>query len=241
MNTRKVWIVTVVLVLVLAGIAAFPVSNFATRALSVALVLALWLLITALSWRFLVARVVHALLAIGVAVVLMAPGCGTDDAGLADSYATELVRYRGTRYVWGGENRLGIDCSGLVRSALINAAISRGVASANPSLVRFGLSLWWHDRTARELGEGFRGETVMVTTAPSINAAPPTELRVGDLAVTASGVHVLAYLGNGTWIEADPGALKVLEIQVPEPSNSWFNVPVKIVRWQVLSNAQRTR
>ncbi|MBI3986575.1 MAG: C40 family peptidase [Lentisphaerae bacterium] len=30
-----------------------------------------------------------------------------------------LRRYEGTLYVWGGENRRGIDCSGLVRKKVI--------------------------------------------------------------------------------------------------------------------------
>ena len=59
-------------------------------------------------------------------------------------------------------------------------------------------------------------------------------------AVTASGVHVLAYLGNGKWIEADPTASTVIEVRVPERSNAWFNMPVKIVRWQVFANTRET-
>jgi hypothetical protein len=52
-----------------------------------------------------------------------------------------------------------------------------------------------------------------------------------------SGVHILAYLGDNHWIEADPTAHKVLIVQVPESNNAWFNVPVRIVRWRTLSNA----
>ena len=56
------------------------------------------------------------------------------------------------------------------------------------------------------------------------------------MAVTSNGVHVLAYVGDSTWIEADPSALvgyKVVQIKAPT-SNAWFNTPVHIVRWRRL-------
>lgn len=40
-------------------------------------------------------------------------------------------------------------------------------------------------------------------------------------------------LGNGTWIEADPGAHKVIEISLPT-TNAWFRVPVVFMRWSWL-------
>jgi hypothetical protein len=55
------------------------------------------------------------------------------------------------------------------------------------------------------------------------------------MAVTISGVHVMAYLGASTWVEADPTAHRVLIVHGPEPSNNWFSVPVRVVRWRVLS------
>jgi len=67
----------------------------------------------------------------------------------------------------------------------------------------------------------------------SIAAANHSALRAGDLAVTEDGVHVLAYLGDHTWIEADPDLRKVVEIKLPT-SISWFHQPVKFVRWSVL-------
>jgi hypothetical protein len=120
---------------------------------------------------------------------------------------------------------------------MINASLKRGLATINPRLIRFAVGLWWHDCTARDLGQGYRGLTVPVSESPSINTVFPSSLHPGDLAVTMSGVHILAYLGDNHWIEADPTAHKVLIVQVPESNNAWFNVPVRIVRWRTLSNA----
>ena len=49
----------------------------------------------------------------------------------------------------------------------------------------------------------------------------------GDIAVTASGVHVLACLGASEWIEADPNLKKVLIVQVPESKILGFKKPSK--------------
>src|SRR5690606_26471369 len=96
-----------------------------------------------------------------------------------------------------------------------------------------GFALWWNDCTASVMGEG--GELTKVhAEARSVNEANAAALLPGDLAVTTNGVHVLAYVGDGRWIEADPGVGRVITLPVPEPRNAWFNTPVRIVRWRVL-------
>ncbi len=52
------------------------------------------------------------------------------------------------------------------------------------------------------------------------------------MAVTEDGVHILAYLGDKVWIEADPIYKKVIKVSIPETDNPWFNTPVYILRWQ---------
>jgi hypothetical protein len=56
----------------------------------------------------------------------------------------------------------------------------------------------------------------------------------GDLAVTTSGDHVLAYLGEKEWIAADPGERKVTKFTIPEKKNAYFYTPMRIVRWRIL-------
>lgn len=54
----------------------------------------------------------------------------------------------------------------------------------------------------------------------------------GDLAVTSNGIHIMAYLGDNRWIEADPGIRRVITVTVPANENNWFRIPVNIVRWK---------
>ena len=70
---------------------------------------------------------------------------------------------------------------------------------------------------------------------PSLNSLVDPRLAPGDLAVTRSGIHILAYAGGQTWIEADPGVNRVISISAPANENGWFESPMRIVRWRVLA------
>ena len=78
------------------------------------------------------------LIVIGFAVL---PGRPTDPTQLRRAYMDELRHYEGSPFVLGGENRRGIDCSGLVRRALINAHVWLAFATLNPKAIRTGLDL----------------------------------------------------------------------------------------------------
>jgi len=177
---------------------------------------------------------------LAVAAALLAcavlPGRAVDALALRHEYVRSMESYEGTPYVWGGETRRGIDCSGLMRCGLIDAGARRGLGTLNPALLRAAVGLWWNDCSARALKEGARGQTRLLFTAPSINRLDLARLEPGDMAVTSNGVHVLAYVGSRAWIEADPSALRgdqVVQVQTPTPS-AWFNTPVHIVRWKQL-------
>jgi hypothetical protein len=216
----------------------WPVAYGVTRLAQCILFAALFAGALVLWWRLRWVR--WSLLGLAVAAVALfcAPGRRADARALKSRYVRELHRFEGTRYVWGGENRLGIDCSGLARRALLHSLWKEGLKTVNPALMRKAAELWWRDASARALASEYREQTQRIGEFDRITAINVSHLSPGDLAVTSDGVHVLVYLGEGEWSEADPDERKVLILKTAAEAvktDSWFNVPVTLVRWGVLS------
>jgi len=238
MNLRprfRLWLLWLVAFGLLMAVVLFPISYRITRAATVVLGLVTWLGLIALVWRKRWLSVPLLGFTLLVATFLVLPGRSTRQTEpLRAEYLAKLRRYKGVRYIWGGESFCGIDCSGLIRRGLIDALFSRGVSTADAALVRQAIGLWWHDCTASALGAGQEGLTVPVLETPKINALDHSQIRPGDLAVTTNGIHIMAYLGGQRWIEADPGIGSVVVVTAPSSDNGWFHGPMRIVRWTML-------
>ncbi len=234
--TRRVGIVLWFISLaMLLGLILFPISNHGTRLGSVILAGSLCTGLLGLWWRYAALRWSLLALYTGAAVFWMLPGkILYDRHSLRAETSRALRRYEGVRYAWGGENRLGIDCSGLVRRGTVEGAFTEGLRTGNPWLVRKAVSLWWQDMSARELGLGAKKEARRLFQIKAIKGFDDSNLRPGDFAVTEGGIHVMAYLGDHLWIEADPGEGKVIVVDGRTTSNPWFGVPVSIMRWKFL-------
>jgi hypothetical protein len=234
-SSRQVWWIWFAVLALFIALAIFPVSYRVTRATGVALACGVWFGFIGLVWRRHVLRFVLLGVTVLVAGFLALPSRGDPPPeNLRREYLAALRRYEGVRYYWGGENSRGIDCSGLVRRGLIDALLRLGVRTLDAGLVRRAITLWWHDSTAAALGDGHRELTVRILSTPSINALDHSRVLPGDLAVTESGIHVLAYLGDQQWIEADPTVGKVITVSAPAHDNAWFAGPMNVVRWSVL-------
>jgi hypothetical protein len=221
--------VTLVILLYIA-----PISTRLSRAVTVLLVISFPCLCLAMLWRARVLRYLCDILAILLSSVLWLPGRNYNKADLQSSYCNWLSSYNGVRYRWGGEGRFGIDCSGLIRRGIINASFSQALLTWNPRLFRYGVKVWWQDSTAKEMLRGYHGYAIPKKSYPSINAIPSQDLEKGDIAVTTDGVHVLAFIGNNQWVEADPSVYSVITVNTPTKRNGWFLRPVTLVRWASL-------
>ncbi len=236
MFLRRLWLLWLCALLLLIAVAILPVSTRLTRITAVILAVVVWFGGIGLVWRRPVARIVLLVLTAAVGVFFMLPDRPLPpQETLRSDYVTGLGRYEGSRYYWGGENRRGIDCSGLIRRGLIDSMMLRGLREFHPTLARAAVRLWWNDCTAAALGKPDSGLTQGVTKAESINALDHRPLKPGDLAVTSSGAHILAYVGDETWIEADPLAGRVIRVKAKVSDNAWLTGPVTITRWTLLA------
>jgi hypothetical protein len=215
----------------------FPYIDFPIRVVTWAAALLFLIGAVFFSWKIRVLRwLLIALYGLAVLFLVWPSHRPVDRSALRSDYCTALKSYLGCRYVWGGESYLGVDCSGLVQKGLVDALATRGFSTLDPALMRESLSLYWHRTAAKVIGEGYAGRTQMVTTCPSLNVLDYSHLQPGDLAVTSGGDHVMAYLGNLTWIAADPGVGTVTTFTIPEQKNAYFFTPMRILRWKILSD-----
>jgi len=212
----------------------FPLGTTLTRSIGLALLFTAWFGLIALTWRQRFCRFgLPGFTALCAIFMLLPARAHRDTSALRDGSVAGLRRYTGASYYWGGESPKGIDCSGLVRRGLIDAAFLQGIRTLDSGLVRYSIRLWWHDCSARDLGEG-NGLTYRLFETPGINVLDHSKILPGDLAVTTNGVHVMAYLGGNQWIEADPTAGHVITVTAPSVDNGWFKTPMYIVRWDIL-------
>ncbi len=166
---------------------------------------------------------------LALALVPFALPGSPDPAEVHAGYLQRLRSYDGTGYVWGGEGRLGIDCSGLPRSAMIGSLFSYGLSHLDGVALRRACDLWWNDASAREMLAGYGGRMRVVGEPYRVNQLRE-DVQPGDLAVTVGGVHVMVYLDRTTVIQAEPGRGRVVTDAVPA-ADSWYEQPVRLVRW----------
>jgi len=201
---------------------------------------AIWAGLATLVWRFWYLRAPLLLLPLAVAALFMIPGRDIDTEQLRRTYVAQLRNYEGAPYHWGGENAWGIDCSGLPRRAFRNALLAYGLQNLNGRALREYAEHWWFDASAQALGEGYRDFTRPVWVSGAVQEMSYADLLPGDLAVTTNGAHVLVYLGNDMWTQADPSAGAVVVHNGRKDQNIWFSMPVSVHRWSSLVLHEKT-
>jgi hypothetical protein len=188
-----------------------------------------------LLWRYQAARVVFIALPILLLAPFLLPGKDIERKPLRDDYLKRIVSYEDIGYHWGGESRRGIDCSGLPRKALRDSLFSQGLRTRNGRCTRLFLKHWWNDASAKALAEAYLDYAVPTGEKGTIVTMGYDSLEPGDLAVTEDRRHVLIFLGEENWIQADPAANRVTMTNGRTGDSGWFGVPVTMHRWSVLA------
>ena len=222
----------------LAGIFIFPlnpVNSLTTKALFLGSLVGTWVGLLILMWGKTYLRFAIAGIPFLVAILVLFTGRPVDSVQLESDYVARLRSFEDTPYEWGGESSRGIDCSGLPRRAFRDALLSQGLRGLNGTAIRLFFGQWWFDASAGALGESYRDYTVPLAVKGTILEMDHSPLRRGDLAVSVGGAHILAYVGDGYWIQADPGLGKVSTLHSREDSNFWFEGPVTTHRWRLLN------
>jgi hypothetical protein len=216
--------------LTLIALLLYPQADgFCRRLLIINLVL-LWVGALLLFWSFKIIRYPTFAITIVFLCLSFVPGRDPNKAQLENIYVHSLRFYNGCQYSWGGESLLGIDCSGLIRRGWMDANFKIGLLTFNPSCFQRSLDIWWNDCTAKSLRDGYSSRTKLLFKTSSINTIDYSRILPGDMAVVSNGTHILAYIGEQTWIEADPHQMQVIEVKTPT-QNSWFLESAAIIRW----------
>lgn len=222
----------------MAGIFVVPLNPVNSKILKLAFlgcVVGAWIGFTVLAWKHKPARLAALVLPLLAAIPFILPARAIDAEELRRDYVRRMSEFEGTKYHWGGESSRGIDCSGLPRRAYRDALLAYGLKHFNGGALRGYLEQWWFDASAKALGEGYRGYTTPMGTEGTIQGMDYDGLVPGDLAVTTCGVHILAYAGDGKWIQADPGIGAVATLSGRTSDNVWFRSSVTTHRWQVFA------
>jgi len=145
-----------------------------------------------------------------IALPFFFPSKSINSKAISQSYLSKLTSYKDSTYFWGGEAKLGIDCSGLPRKAYRLALLQYGITHFNGRATRLYLEHWWFDTSAQALSESYRDFTKPLPVTGKISQLDNPNLQAGDIAITANKMHALVYLGYNNWIQAEPGAGKVI-------------------------------
>ncbi|MBS1798045.1 MAG: C40 family peptidase [Acidobacteria bacterium] len=143
-----------------------------------------------------------------------------------DDYVASLKSYEGMNYARYGDDS-GISCSTLIRRAFVE---TNGLDGPSRAFIDA------HPCDSDEMESGCGGQLTGVLKADSLKSLDYSRIEEGDIAIIGNdeGLHAMAYIGNETWIHADPITEKVIEIDEPEENDDWVTFRVNVMRWNAL-------
>lgn len=219
------------LLVAVIGLMLFPVVYDLIRLGIIAGLISVWAIGLYLFWKNRAARILFVGVLLVVLLAAVCPGREADKGLMRKTYVQSLLSYENVEYIWGGETRVGIDCSGLIREAYVDANFKVGLTTLNPGLIRKAVIVWGRDCGANAIGNGYGGRTKLIKNVESLDKLRESDMTPGDMVVAKEGFHILAYIGEGILIEASPNAGKVRQISIADKAKEWKGIPIKLVHW----------
>ena len=155
-----------------------------------------------------------------VTLLLIWPGRDYDRIALREAIAARLPAYEGTRWVWGGENFLGMDGPGLARRSAIEGTALHGLKTCNPRLLRMALSVWW---------SGFPSKSPDAKPPKTVRVVSARNLHLADFAVYGNKEFEV-YAGDGVWFCFHPDGY----VSRTRDVNSASPFAATVYRWRYL-------
>lgn len=224
----RLWFVLFVACVVLA---LLPVQSGVLRRMLVGGIFLTWASGLFLFWRSIVARVLFLLPLVAAIGLALIPYRLSNGAQMRAAYTKALRSYEGVKFLSGGESRWGMDSSGLIRAAMMNACFAEGWQTKDLGLLRAAAALWWYDASIEEIGKGYNGRARVLISNTVLNTADYAKLQPGDLAVTTDNQQVLAYLGEKTWISTDLKTKQSVVTEKAPSGETTFSATVNVLRW----------
>lgn len=194
-----------------------PIRNQLIRIGIIESILLQYAIITYFTWR--IKLLGKSLLGVFILFVVFIISTAKLYAPEEEKFVAALKRYEHVPYVWGGETKKGIDCSGLIRMALCDVYLSEFKWGA-------AFQIFYFDVAAKDLGKKYKSILTYKRSYPSIKDIPISELKKGSI-VVASDIHTFAYIGENKWIQASPTDNKVTIKDANEP-DKYFSTAIEL-------------
>lgn len=216
---------------ILTTLVWLPIATTLTRVAELSALALVTLCVATLAWPDRRARrVVFGVLAVVLACFASPWGGTVTAAEERAGIARAALAYADVSYVWGGESPRGIDCSGLIRRAYQDAALTLAVTHLSSQHLRRAARLWLFDQPAKDFEGHAPIDGQRLSQQQNLVGTSPDTLQTGDLAVVAGGLHVLLYLGDSRWIQADPSLHRVHDDDARTSRNVWLREPAVLLR-----------
>ncbi|HAN09867.1 MAG TPA: hypothetical protein DCP90_04555 [Clostridiales bacterium] len=232
-----VWQIIITLMVVVFLILIHPVPERLSKHLVIGSFVVSWLIIVFKLWNNYFTRAVVIIATVFIFVTYY----GSNKVIVSDelirlSYIENLKNYENTNYMSGGENRIGIDSSGLIRRPMIDTFIEMGFKTKNMQYIRMALSIWMDDYAISDIYNNYKGMYIDILKFCSICEITDKNIKSGDILIYDNYSQVYIYLGNNEWIEVNPHDKKTIIVSAIPALSIMREISGKVVRWKVLES-----